>query len=132
MPVIGFLSSLRAIDALHVMAAFRQGIAEAGYVEGRNVTIDYRWAAGEVRSRSSLPYPPDTPPSTDGDRGARIPRHDRTRCLKSQKAFSSPNFGNARVFGGALQFGDPRTDRETTTTNRCGLAAMHAGEALLL
>ena len=47
MPVIGFLSSLRAIDASHVMAAFRQGIAEAGYVEGRNVTIEYRWAAGE-------------------------------------------------------------------------------------
>jgi putative ABC transport system substrate-binding protein len=47
MPVIGFLSSLRAIDASQVMAAFRQGIAEAGYVEGQNVTIDYRWAAGE-------------------------------------------------------------------------------------
>jgi len=47
MPVVGFLSSLRAIDASHVMAAFRQGIAEAGYVEGRNVTIDYHWAAGE-------------------------------------------------------------------------------------
>ena len=47
LPVIGFLSSLRAIDAPHVMAAFRQGLAEVGYVEGRNVTIDYRWAAGE-------------------------------------------------------------------------------------
>jgi putative ABC transport system substrate-binding protein len=46
-PVIGFLSSLRAIDASHVMAAFRQGIAEAGYAEERNVTIEYRWAAGE-------------------------------------------------------------------------------------
>jgi putative ABC transport system substrate-binding protein len=46
-PVIGFLSSLRAIDAPPVLAAFREGLAELGYVERRNVTIDYRWAAGE-------------------------------------------------------------------------------------
>jgi hypothetical protein len=87
MPVIGFLSSLRAIDALHVMAAFRQGIAEAGYVEGRNVTIDYRWAAGEVRSRSSLPYPPDTPPSTDGDRGRSHPPTRSNQMFKEPEGF---------------------------------------------
>jgi len=54
MPVIGFLSSLRAIDSSHVMAAFRQGIAEAGYVEGRNITIDYRWAAGKYERLPAL------------------------------------------------------------------------------
>jgi ABC-type uncharacterized transport system substrate-binding protein len=47
MPVIGFLSSLRPIDAPHVLAAFRQGLADVGYLEGRNVTIEYHWAAGE-------------------------------------------------------------------------------------
>jgi putative ABC transport system substrate-binding protein len=46
-PVIGFLSSLTPSDAPSVMPAFRLGLAETGYVEGRNVTIDYRWAAGQ-------------------------------------------------------------------------------------
>src|ERR1051325_134744 len=45
-PVIGFVSSLAASDAPTVIEAFRQGLGETGYVEGRNVAIEYRWAAG--------------------------------------------------------------------------------------
>ena len=47
MPVIGFLSSRSAKDSALQDAAFRQAVNEAGYVEGRNVTIDYRWANGQ-------------------------------------------------------------------------------------
>jgi putative ABC transport system substrate-binding protein len=47
MPVIGFLSSRSANDSALQVAAFRQALSEAGYVEGRNIAIDYRWADGQ-------------------------------------------------------------------------------------
>jgi putative tryptophan/tyrosine transport system substrate-binding protein len=46
MPVIGFLSDGRPSGPL--MAAFRDGLAEAGYVEGRNIKVEYRWANNEA------------------------------------------------------------------------------------
>jgi putative tryptophan/tyrosine transport system substrate-binding protein len=46
MPVIGFLSSGSPRALPTFVAAFRQGISEQGYVEGRNVWIEYRWAEG--------------------------------------------------------------------------------------
>src|SRR5262245_32851037 len=44
MPVVGFLSSRMASDNVSVVAAFQQGLKEIGYVEGQNVSIEYRWA----------------------------------------------------------------------------------------
>jgi putative ABC transport system substrate-binding protein len=46
MPVIGYLHSASPEPYAPMMAAFRQGLAQAGYVEGQNVAIQYRWAEG--------------------------------------------------------------------------------------
>jgi hypothetical protein len=47
MPVIGYMSAGSRGPVEHLMAAMRQGMAEAGYVEGRTVAIEYRWAEGQ-------------------------------------------------------------------------------------
>src|SRR5262249_7303554 len=50
MPVVGYLSAVSPGDAMRGrLAALRQALAEAGYVEGRNASIEYRWAAGRLR-----------------------------------------------------------------------------------
>ena len=44
MPVVGFLRSTSLADSTHLVTAFRQGLKEAGFVEGQNVAVEYRWA----------------------------------------------------------------------------------------
>ncbi len=43
MPVVGYLSSLGQAVSVHFDAAFRRGLSQMGYVEGQNVSIEYRW-----------------------------------------------------------------------------------------
>ena len=47
LPVIGFLNTRAPGEDAQLLAAFRQGLTETGYVEGRNVAIEYRWAEGQ-------------------------------------------------------------------------------------
>jgi putative ABC transport system substrate-binding protein len=52
--VVGFLHSGPASSNAHLVDAFRRGLAEAGYVDGRNVTIEYRWAEGHYERLAGL------------------------------------------------------------------------------
>jgi putative ABC transport system substrate-binding protein len=54
MPVIGFLSSRSPVESHGVVAAFRQGLGEAGFVEGQNLAIEFRWAEGRYDRLSAL------------------------------------------------------------------------------
>jgi putative ABC transport system substrate-binding protein len=53
-PVIGFLSSGSAGSFASRLRAFRQGLGETGYVEGRNVAIEFRWAEGRYDRMGAL------------------------------------------------------------------------------
>jgi putative tryptophan/tyrosine transport system substrate-binding protein len=46
-PMIGFLNSLSPESAGHLVGAFERALSEAGYVAGRNVAVEYRWALGQ-------------------------------------------------------------------------------------
>jgi hypothetical protein len=73
MPVVGFLRSTSSADSGHLVAAFRQGLKEAGFVEGQDCAIEYRWADNQldrpleasspagVRPEEVLPFRPVVP-----------------------------------------------------------------------
>src|SRR5262245_61534579 len=54
MPVIGYLNGLSSTSFPSYQAAFRAGLAAAGYVEGRNVTVEYRWAESQYERLPAL------------------------------------------------------------------------------
>src|SRR5262245_10250910 len=54
LPVVGFLRSSPEAGFGHLVAAFRQGLGEAGYVEGRNLSIEFRWADDNRERVSAL------------------------------------------------------------------------------
>jgi ABC-type uncharacterized transport system substrate-binding protein len=54
MPVIGFLSSLSQNDLGLVIPGFLQGLNGAGFIEGRSIAIEYRWAEGDYQRLPAL------------------------------------------------------------------------------
>ena len=53
-PVIGFLRHSTAAGSEHLVAALRRGLSETGYIEGQNITIEYRWGDGHPERLSAL------------------------------------------------------------------------------
>jgi putative ABC transport system substrate-binding protein len=55
MPAVGFLNGQTSIEFAHLVAGFHRGLNETGFVEGKNVAIEYRWAG---RQYDRLPGSP--------------------------------------------------------------------------
>ena len=53
-PIVGFLSGRSLASDAHLVQAFRDGLSEAGYAEGRNVAIEFRWAEGRSQRLNAL------------------------------------------------------------------------------
>ena len=53
-PVIGFLSSRSPDESKYELAAFHKGLSEAGFIEGTNIVVEYRWAIGEYEKLPAL------------------------------------------------------------------------------
>jgi putative ABC transport system substrate-binding protein len=53
-PVVGFLNARSPADSKHTVAAFHHGLAEYGFVDGQNVTVEFRWASGQYERLPAL------------------------------------------------------------------------------
>jgi hypothetical protein len=66
--VVGFLRTTVAAGSAHLVGAFRQGLNEAGFVEGQNLAVEYRWA-DDQDDRISRDGGRTRPPPGGRDRG---------------------------------------------------------------
>ena len=53
-PIVGFMSGRSPDNSSHLVAAFHRGLGETGFVEGKNVTVEYRWALGQYDQLPAL------------------------------------------------------------------------------
>ena len=80
MLVVGFLSSASPAPFAHLVAGFRRGLQDAGFVEDRNVVVEYRWAEGALRSAAGARRGPRSPPS---GRDRHLGRRQSLACCQS-------------------------------------------------
>src|SRR5256886_5273765 len=80
MPVIGWLSTRAPSESDYLVAAFRQGLKEAGYIEGQNVALEYRWAEGQYERLSAYAAELVRRPVTVIVATGAMPLNPRARC----------------------------------------------------
>jgi starch synthase (maltosyl-transferring) len=120
MPVLGFLSGRSATSDAHLVAALQRGLNEAGYVEGQNLAIDFRWAHGQVDHY-------DAP----GNISAEIARLNRIRranpALQSHLGLRFYNAFNDQV----IYYGKSSVTRDAMILVAVNLDPHHAHEATI-
>src|SRR5262249_10623141 len=77
-PVVGFLHPGSAEPNASLLAAFRKGLAEAGYTEGKNVAIEFRWAHGDNSRLGEM-----AADLVEGDGDCHADRHGNSPCSES-------------------------------------------------
>jgi hypothetical protein len=94
MPVIGFLNGANPQAYARPMAAFHRGLSEAGYIDGRNVAIEFRWADGHYdrfpAMAASLRSPPVGPRYSLQKRPPRRPRSSSRQGMIQSSSELSP------------------------------------------
>jgi hypothetical protein len=98
MPVIGFLHSASVSTFGHAVTAFRRGLRKAGYVDGQNVAIEYRWADGQYDRLPALAADPQSrgrdlrrrPAGRTSGHGRKLNGSNRLHRIRSPRLASSP------------------------------------------
>ena len=113
-PVIGYLGISTPGPSAPSLAAFRQGLSETGYVEGQNLTIEYRWAEGRY----------DRLPALAADLvGRKVDvivagglRHARRKTLPRRSQSSSPAATRSGMVSSPVSRGRAATSRASASS----------------